>query len=356
MSEQAYPLAFGFNPDALKLAREFRGLRKNELATMIGVTPSSITQFENGPVRPSPANVAQLSLALRFPRSFFSVSEIKQEITSEYCHFRSLRSCTQIERRKMVSAGNLISSIFRFVEEQGIALPREFVSQNVSHHIATTQDIENAAMSLRREWGLGLGPIGNLVNLLEGHGIIVARLLDDCKGLDAFSGWHEGRPFIFLNTEKESSSRSRFDAAHELGHLIMHTECLPGDKTQEDQANQFASAFLLPRDTFLMECPRRLVWDHFLGLKARWKVSLASLVRRARDLDVLSEDTYKRANVMLGKFGWRTGEPDEPDVEFPTVLPQAIDLLIESGKTFAQIAEAIHFSELDLYQLAYADR
>jgi Zn-dependent peptidase ImmA (M78 family) len=217
------------------------------------------------------------------------------------------------------------------------------------------EGIEWAALKVRRDWGLGNGPISNVVHLLESKGILAFRLLSDCKKVDAFSLWHHGRPYVFLNTEKGSASRSRFDAAHELGHLVLHTEYLPGDRAQEEQANRFASAFLMPRETFLAECPRRLVWPHFLELKQRWKVSLAALVRRARDLDLISDDTYRRAYVQLNKKGWAIEEPNEPEVEKPTILPRTMKLLEESGIPFSEVAQEVCLSESDLRILTFAD-
>jgi Zn-dependent peptidase ImmA (M78 family) len=192
--------------------------------------------------------------------------------------------------------------------------------------------------------------------LLESKGILVFRLLEDSRKLDAFSLWQERHPLIFLNSEKGSASRNRFDAAHELGHLILHSDYLAGNKRQESQANQFASAFLLPREAFLKECPRRLVWNHFLELKQRWKVSLPALVRRAKDLKIISEDTYKRANVQIAKNGWKKGnEPFEPEIEYPTILPQAFNLLINEGWTISKIAEQLSLSEVDLKWLVFMD-
>ena len=251
----------------------------------------------------------------------------------------------------MVGAGTVISSILALLESRGIILPKENVSGSHVDNVYCWDDIEEAAACLRRDWGLGQGPIENLIDLLEGNGIVVARLLEDCKSLDAFSTWQKDRPFIFLNTEKGSPSRSRFDAAHELGHLILHAECLPGDKHHEDEANRFASAFLLPKETFVKECPRRLIWDHFLELKERWKVSLAALIRRARDLNLISEDTYKRGNVMRNKFGWRTDEPNEPLMEYPSILKQGVELLINDGYSISEMAADSHISELDFRNL-----
>lgn len=354
ISDLLHLTAYQFNPDRLKIAREYRGLKKNELAQRLNLTPSAVTQFENGQVKPNSQTVAHLSIALRFPASFFSQSNNSVVLSTEQCHFRSLLSCSQIERRRMIGAGSLIGIIVQFIEEH-INLPQEQVSNTVSYRANTFEEIDEAAEKVRRNWGLGLGPIDNVIHLLESKGILVFRLLEDSRRLDAFSLWQKTHPLIFLNSEKGSASRNRFDAAHELGHLILHSDYLPGNKIQEHQANQFASAFLLPRETFLKECPRRLVWDHFLELKHRWKVSLAALVRRAKDLKIISEDTYKRANVQIAKNGWRRDEPLEPPTETPTILMQAFNLLNAEGWTTSEIAKELSLSEVDLKWLVFMD-
>lgn len=349
-----YSVVHQFSPQALKIAREFRGLQKSGLAMQVGLTPGAISQFESGKARPNPQTLARLSMALGFPPSFFAQSNNLNVIASDQCHFRSLRSCSQLARRKMVSAGSIVDRIVEYVDAN-VHLPDEQVTPCTVNATHSDEEIEQAAMNVRGNWGLGSGPISNVVHLLESKGVLVFRLLEDCRALDAFSLWHSGRPFVYLSTEKNSPSRSRFDISHELGHLIMHPEYLPGDRRQEEQANRFASSFLLPRDPFVAECPRRLVWDHFRELKRRWGVSLAALVRRARDLRLISEDTYRRANVQIGKRGWKTAEPDEPEIEQPTILPQAMRLLSQKEGSFSAIAQHLSLFETDLHVLTYAD-
>lgn len=348
-----YIVAHQFNPGALTVAREFRGLQKNKLAEKLELTPSAITQFESGKSRPNAQTVGRMSIALNFPPSFFAQPGNFCALSSDRGHFRSLRSSTQIERRKMLSSNALAGLIIEFVESY-VDLPKEQVSPNTDYNLATPEDIEQAAVKLRKDWGLGIGPISHVVHLLESNGILVFRILSDCKRVDAFSLWHRNRPMVFLNTEKGSATRSRFDAAHELGHLIMHADYLPGDRLQEEQANRFASAFLLPRESFLQECPRHLIWPHFLELKRRWKVSLPALVRRAKDLGLISEHTYRRANMHIRKR-WHYDEPYEPEIEKPSILPQTITLLERGGWTVSKIAREVHLSEPDLRLLIYAD-
>lgn len=355
LASNLYLVAHQFNPQCLRLAREFRGLQKNELAAKLGLTPSAITQFESGKSKPNSQTIGRISMALNFPPAFFALPGDLGIVSTDQCHFRSLKSCSQIERRKMVSASTIISRIIEFVDERA-NIPEEQITVCTSFGATTLEEIEQSASRVRKTWGLGFGPISSVINLLENKGVLVFRLLSDCKKVDAFSLWHREHPFIFLNTEKGSTSRSRFDAAHELGHLILHSEYLPGDRAQEEQANRFSSAFLLPREAFLAECPRRLVWPHFLELKHRWKVSLAALVRRARDLDVISEDTYRRANVQINKKGWGQSEPNEPEVEKPTILPRIMLLLHQQNLPLSVIAEELSLNETDLRLLTYADQ
>jgi Zn-dependent peptidase ImmA (M78 family)/transcriptional regulator with XRE-family HTH domain len=346
-------VAFGFNPHALRVARELRGFQKNELAQKLDLTPSAITQFESGKARPTPHTVGRLSMALHFPPSFFAQPGDFGALSSDLAHFRSLKSSSQMERRKMVSTSALIGLIIEFIESH-VDLPAEHVSPYTNYGVSTLEDIEHAAAKLRTEWGLGVGPISNIVHLLESKGILALRLFSDCKRVDAFSLWHQGRPLVFLNTEKGSATRSRFDAVHELGHLIMHADYLPGDRGQEEQANRFASAFLLPKESFIQECPKRLIWPHFLELKHRWKVSLPALVRRAKDLGLISEHTYRRANMQI-RQRWNHHEPCEPDIEKPSLLPQVVELLENAGWTVSQMAREVHLSEVDLRLFIYAD-
>ena len=352
-SNNLYLIAHQFNPESLRLARELRVLQKIELAIELEVSPSAITQFENGAIKPNPTTIAKMSLALGFPATFFAEQGV-QAVSSDQCHFRKLQSSSQWERRKMLGVSTIVGRFIDFVENY-IELPPEQVTPFMQPKPMNRDEVEHAAMQVRRAWGLGNGPIHNLIDLLEGKGIIVLRLLGDCSRVDAFSLYYKHRPIIFLNTAKDSTSRTRFDAAHELGHLILHGDSKPGDEDQEHEADAFASAFLLPKDGFAIECPRRLVWEHFLALKGRWRVSLRALVRRARDLGMLSEHTYKRAQIHFSQFGWQRIEPEEPPVEWPSSLKQSIGVMCEAGWTLQRIAEEISVNENDLRHWIFAD-
>ncbi len=338
-----------FNPARLTLARELRGLTKADLADRVGKSPAAVSQFEMGRHRPDPKTIAALALALGVPLSFLIRTTNSAALSSDACHFRSLRSTSQRERRKLLSMGTLLCDLLKLVAEH-IELPGEQLSR-ITQTPRSVDEIEDCAVQVRRSWGLGLGPIPNITKLLEAKGVLVTVIPEGCAEVEAFSAWHEGKPIVFLVPDKSSTSRVRYDAAHELGHLIMHADVAAGSPEAERQANRFAAAFLVPREPFLMECPRRLDWGHFYELKRRWRVSVAALVKRAFDLGQLSEASYRRAFMHLNRTGERYSEKDEPMAEPPELLKKSLTLL---GEDFSieQLATRLGLGAADLMWLA----
>ncbi len=227
----------------------------------------------------------------------------------------------------LLAAGTLISELATRLEEY-VELPEvRTITRDIP--IEGVDDIENHAAEVRRNWGLGLGPIPNMAKRLEAQGIVPYPISEGAEEVDAFSFWRLGRPYIFLVTSKHSSSRTRFDAAHELGHLTMHSDASPGNPLLERQAHRFGAAFLMPRESFGKECPTRFIWEHFKELKQRWKVSISAMVRRGYELERLSQSSYRRAHTYLNKTNQRRNEPFEPSAELPTMLSNAVEMLSE---------------------------
>lgn len=339
-----------FDPERLTLARELRGLTKQDLAEKIGKTSSAVSQFESARARPDGQTVARMMLALSVPASFFAKTQDGPKLSViplDIGHFRSLRAASQRDRRMLLAKGSLMGALLAFLELK-VNLPQERVTQAAAVPV-NAEAIETLAMEVRRKWDLNLGPIGNMVNLLERNGVVVIPIDEACREVDAFSLWNNKRPCIFLVMEKGSTSRTRMDAAHELGHLIMHADVAAGSPELERQANHFGSALLMPRDSFFHEAPQRLNWDHIWELKRRWKVSAAAIIRRTHDLGIFSESTYRRAFVQLNQFG-RTSEPHEPPKETPVALAKAL-AVIEQKWPLHQIAEDLGVNPLDLHNL-----
>jgi Zn-dependent peptidase ImmA (M78 family) len=320
-----------FDGDRLRQARVFNGLRKTELAHRLRhkVTPTAIGQYEQGRIRPGPPTLAALSLALGFPPEFFERGRRIPHAAEGQAHFRRLRSTSKLDRDRLLVRLELLVEIVEQIEAH-VRLP----DVGIPDDIPTNDDVESdavaeaAAGELRRQWELGSGPIDNVVRLLESKGAIVVRPQLDTGDVDAFSTWAGGRPIVVLGQDKADPPRSRFDVAHELGHLVLHHDAEPGRQTVEQQAHRFAAAFLLPAECILRELPLRMSWPAYFALKQRWRVSLAALLYRARSLGALSSDAYQRAQIYLSSRGWRESEPiDIGPLEQPTLLSRALDLM-----------------------------
>ncbi|BFO21447.1 XRE family transcriptional regulator [Streptomyces sp. KM77-8] len=323
-----------FDPQALTTARQLRGLRKNELAKQVGLTPAAVSQYELAQSRPSASAVAQLAMALGVPAAFFASGHPHPAMPSA-AHFRSLRATTQLQRDQALAFGKiawqLVTTVEKYVELPAVVLPRLPMPSD-----PTRSDVASAAQQARSALGVQSGPVPHVTRLLEAHGAVVMELPPVSERVDAFSHWYGSRPLIFRNPLKNDLPRSRFDVAHEVGHLIMHLDAEPGSRIVENQAHDFAAEFLMPRAEITDELPRRLDWETLYSLKRRWGTSLKALVYRAHSIGIFRDTTYKRAMMTLSQHG----DPEPCDLgprESPALLESAVRLCEETGVTFTEI-------------------
>lgn len=328
-----------FDGTRLTVARRLRRKTKATLAREIGVTPTAIAQFEKNISNPTQSVLAQLCLQLGLPREFFGAGRPLTLLPASGAHFRSLRSTSSTAREQALAYGELclelVDLIGAYVDLPPVSLPDLDLSEDLSD-----ETITEAARLTREAWGIEAGPIPSVVQTLEAHGVIALRLPRHTDAaVDAFSTYSGERPLVFLSPAKDDKARSRFDAAHELGHLIIHPDNEPGSKIVENQAHRFAAEFLLPEDEIADDLPRRIDWPTFHALKRHWGVSLRALVYRAHTLGRLSEASYRRANQQLASWGLPEPGPLGP-AESPQVLGMARRVITEAGYDFDSIVAA----------------
>ena len=202
---------------------------------------------------------------------------------------------------------------------------------------------EEAAATLRRVWNLGNGPIDNLVSIVEQHGILVTSFSTRTDDVDAFSKFVETGDsptyLIAYSNNKTSAARIHFDIAHELGHICLHEwsediEDISKEdfKERERQANEFAAAFLLPRDSFKRDAlagPKTITY--YKQLKKKWKVSIAAMIRRAEKLGAMSMDEYQLLIRTMQRRGQRKDEPldDVLITAGPALLKTSVMMLLQ---------------------------
>lgn len=333
-----------FNPSRLDLARRRRGLAKAELARAIGVSARMITAYERHEYLPSVNTLERIASVLEFPLEFFAGPDLEEPPTKA-SSFRSMSRLSAREREQSLAAGALAMTLADWINER-FDLPEPTVPDLQG---ATP---ETAARALRSEWRMGERPIRNMVHLLEAHGVRVFSLVQDCVSVDAFSFWRGELPYICLNTMK-SAERSRMDAAHELGHLVLHSRGGPQGRGSELEAQQFGSSFLMPRDSVIAEAPRGANLDQLISAKRRWNVSIAHLVYRMHSVGLLTEWQNRALFVELSAKGYRTAEPNPAPMETSQVFDKVFRALREEGTTPAHIAAELNFPREELASLVF---
>ncbi|MFF2432538.1 helix-turn-helix domain-containing protein [Streptomyces mirabilis] len=340
-----------FDPARLTQARRLAGMTKKDVADHLDVTPAAVGQYETGVSRPRPDLVPQLAKALDVPVEFFIAGRPSQRLDSSMAHFRSLRSTPKAQRERALAfveqVWELTYALERRVQLPPVDLPG-YAGGEVHPGVALPAEPTAAAQELRRQWGLGDGPVTHLVRRMEAHGIVVvlpAAADAAAATVDAFSS-RSARPLVVLTQNRANDVyRHRFTAAHELGHLVLHGDAT-GDSRQEREADAFAAEFLTPQASILPLLPRRMDLGQLAGLRRTWGVSVHSLVYRCRELGVISDATASRTYQRLRALDGQPGFAPEPvsgyPGEQPVLLSQAFDLAVqETGLGVRELAQEL---------------
>ncbi|MDP9412932.1 MAG: XRE family transcriptional regulator [Pseudomonadota bacterium] len=353
----------GFVSERLTEARESLGLTKVALSELIDVTPMAISQYESG-TSPRPEILDQVGQKLGFPRSFFLRAPLPDDDAPIF--WRSNAAATKIARQRGLQrlkwSKEIASYLTDYFEFPKVDFPDELFS-DVDFRELTTADVEGTADRLRQFWGFGQAPVPDLLLELENSGTITGRINMAAETLDAFSQWSTsiGIPFVLVGRDRASAVRSRFDAAHELGHLLLHRNV---DRKRinskedfnliEKQAHRFAAAFLLPARAFADE-----LWtpslDGFLALKERWRVSISMMIMRCETIGITEKEETQRLYINYNRRGWRTEEPLDSVLkhEEPKILKRSFEALIQEGiKSRQQIIDDLALPTREVEQLA----
>ncbi|WP_375504888.1 ImmA/IrrE family metallo-endopeptidase [uncultured Jatrophihabitans sp.] len=335
-----------FNPSRLRLIRHRRALTASALAADLDVAARTVARWEDGTVAPLTENVAALSVTLDVPKQFFYAPDL-DTVPHDIVSFRALSKMSARQRDSATAAGSVALALTAWLDDR-FRLPAVDVPTLEGY------DPEDAAAVVRERWGLGQAPVSNVLHLLEAHGTRVYSLAGDVASVDAYSFRLDGAPYVFLNTGK-TGERRRFDAAHELAHLVLHCgDEVPHGKEAEAQAQAFASAFLMPRDTVLAAGLRQAPVDRILRAKTHWKVSAMALAHRLNELGLMSEWVYRDACVRLSQMGYRRGEPFNPIVpETSQVLAKMFKSLRARGVSAADVAADLLITQDELDQYVF---
>lgn len=339
----------------LTYARNRMGFSMQDIADRLSVKRQYVHKIETGKENKSfsEEQLEKIAEMLKVDTEYFFKPK-DLSINNDQLHFRSISIPNYIRDRAKIYAEDFLSIclyIKSYIEPLGFELPYFDLEECYNDETITSQnlhkkEIEDISLSVREHLKLGLGPISNMVRVLESSGAIICTAHEISEKVDAFCN-DDILPIVVRNDSK-SSVRCRFDLAHELGHLILH-KGVNNDVIEnpmiEKQANHFASCLLLPKATFISDFPQfnrsRIPWDKLTEMKLKWKVSIAALIMRAHDLSLITEAARQKAFIHISHKGWRTCEvadhPDDPqyiELEEPELIKNAVNLLMNTYKDF----------------------
>jgi len=322
-----------FNGKRLKEARLYNKMTITKLGEELGVKKQMISKYENGQSEPSYEKSLSLFDILGYPREFF-YSEENFNFNSQGTFFRSRLTATQKSKQPA-----------EYLLKYAIIV-RDFLDNYVEFPSLVDiegddEDIEGTAKEIRDLLDLEENPINDVIEVAELLGITAVKFNYDEMKVDAFSSMseiNEKEYFVIVTGNTRSFFRQQFSLSHEIGHWLLHRDINPQEldkdeyKDMEKQANNFASAFLLPKESFTADFKKLPVnLENLLKLKQKWNVSMAAIIERSKQLNLISQDTRNKLYRQINYRGWRNPEPF--DTETPTTEPlainQAMELLID---------------------------
>lgn len=336
-----------FNGKRLKAARTYRGKTIDVLAKEANINKKDILAFEEDKYKPVVENELKISNTLNFPREyFFQHDDIK--VIVESTHIRPESPIPRVEeisyKEKLVMTHRVVSVIEEYIK---------FPEMKIADDLSKYDDMEELATKVRRNWGLGDGPIGNMLSLLESNGIIVSGLNVDKRGALSFtqkqSVERNSRYLVSLGNDKKSATIRNYDLAYELGYIVS-TEI--GMSSKNFSKDEFACAFLLPKETFFEDLANVNEINDYVELKKKWIAPISAMVLRAYQLEVINYKKYMYLMREMEKQGWLKKEPLDENIKAtsPALLKKSVEMLIDNKvMTREGLVETVADSGISLY-------
>lgn len=331
-------VAKSFEPARLTQARVLAWLTKSELAESIGVSAAAVGQYEAGAATPRVEQLRALSDELSVPIEFFASGRPLGRLDTANIHFRSLRSTRAKDRAKAAVHAEQVWELVYALEKQ-VQFPLVDLPE-VPEGVTPVE----AAQILRAHWGISSGPVPHLVATMEAHGLVVSLISltnEAVTRVKAYSTDALGRPIVVVTPERyKSVYEYRFTCAHEIGHLLLHPNPLPGDRQQEREADQFAAELLTPSSEITPSLPTTIRIAALDELSKTWGVSVESLIYRMGELQLVSSSSIRRAHQRLAQMAeFRPSEPlSAYPGEVPSLVKEALNLSKQHGYEVGKLA------------------
>jgi Zn-dependent peptidase ImmA (M78 family)/DNA-binding XRE family transcriptional regulator len=312
------PSALSANLRRLRTARK---LSQSELAERAGLSREGYRRIEEGLVEARVDSLMRIAaiLEIRVEELLVPVRQLKA------VRFRALK--------RMTSREDLLASVARWLDnycelEELLGSHVAFkLNELASKPRRSRGKADPKALAVEARRKLGLMPdamIRDLCGLLEHAGVKIFTPEVASEGFFGLSvGDADGGPAIVVNCwERISVERWIFTAVHELGHLLLHLNAYDvamaeEEPEQENEANLFASHFLMPDELFKKE------WEEARGLelvqrvfkikrifRVSWKTVVYRIAEQSSDAGKVWAQFYSSYKRSTGKSLRAIEEPD----------------------------------------------
>lgn len=336
-----------FTGAMLRLARQRRGVRQNEAAKKLGVSPTDLSRIENDAKEPSADLLERAADEFGVPVEFFELTDrVYGAPVSVHPMWRKKADVTAGELDAVIAELNVrVMHLRRLLQSTDINPIRTIPQFDIEQYGSPAK----IASLLRAHWMLPAGPISDLTQILEEAGIVIVHSRLGGSSISGVTFRVPGLPPLIVLNSNQPADRMRFTLSHELAHIVMHQFPTP---TMEQEANEFASCFLVPtKDVAPHFGHGRVDLPKLAALKRVWKVSMASLVFAA---DRSGKLTTSQKNYIWQQFsmaGIRTSEPPELDFspEQPTTVPSLLRVHVENlGYSVSELAKILTMTDAEL--------
>ena len=301
----------------LRQGRLMRGYSLRGLSQALGgrVSHAALQKYEKGQMIPDSTVLIAISETLRLRPDYFFQQNV---IRLHGIEFRKRSRCSRKQQDQAIEAARDFMERYLEVEDILGIQPPELCPVDLRDHGPDLlgEAVESVAERLRDAWRLGLDPLPNVQETLEDHGVKALEIEAD-QDFDGLSGWANHTPMIVLASWLNADlPRKRLTTVHELGHLAMRLPEGMDQKAEEAASYRFAGAMLIPRERLQEEFgPLRRSGQvsqmELVAMKEQWGVSMGAIMRRARDLNLVSADHYRRFCMAMKSSGQWTREPGE---------------------------------------------
>ncbi|MBA4293212.1 transcriptional regulator [bacterium] len=289
--------------ERLRVARDKAKVTQAEAAQLIGAVRTTLVAIEKGERKlrldelQKLASRYGLSVNSLLRRESIHLDLVPQFRKHSSSHAEEVESASQL-LNVLVAAECELENVLGIVRHRNYPPERPILPGDV------TLQAEHDAADHRRWLGLGMGPISDVVGVLEsdlGVRVYVRPLASNISGLFAFN--EAAGACILLNSNQPS--RLPMTAGHEWGHLASNRRnpsvVSVGDRftsLEDKYANAFASALLMPASSIkqrfveMTSGQSHLTRRHIILLAAKFFVSREAVVRRLEELTLVRKGTW----------------------------------------------------------------